>query len=119
MPIGYKVVDFHLRSCVHYYKSSVVQYGIGETTKPLPGNGPLAVFALESDALEFYLKQRGDSLGFSVFKCSYKRSKSTSLWTRFFDIYEKKRLRSRVSYRDVPNGTVFARSVTLLEKLEV
>ena len=113
--IGYKVVqkiDRCLYSfnfpCIPTYRSL---YEIGHTAVRRPGYGPLALFASLLDARRFLSTFTGLVIGKShVYRASYTPSKDTKLWVE---------RPTGPSYSgEVPHGTIFADSITLLEEIK-
>lgn len=76
-----------------------VVYSIGEVTKPRYGCGPFAVFQTEDDANKFLEEPQGRLI--QIYECEYEPSDEDRLYTP-----SKK-------WCAVPEGTAFAKSVTL------
>jgi len=103
--LGYKVVRV---GCV--YTSSTVfsrclTYEVGKITRPIKGDGPIAVFDNLEDARSFV------GCTSTIFLCEYEQSLHRNLWYR---TNSNTRL-----YCDftLPQGTDFADSVKLLEEV--
>jgi hypothetical protein len=114
MAEGYKVVTVclggNLVSYVQSREAGVLGYAVGETTVRPEGFGPLAVFATFAQA-KSSLDHDGSDLHHAIYRCEYAPSEETGLWTP--------RPEKPLRFPDnlLPDGTVFADHVTLLEKV--
>ena len=122
MPRGFKIVwnrqtedpsnnlycRDRLTSC--FLDGKTTDYKVGKWTKRPKGCGPLAVFDTYEQAKEF-LGYYDDFLQREIYSCKYRRSTDTCFW------YTGKH--SFTSTSDgIPDGTVFANRVKLLEQIE-
>ena len=129
--IGYKVV----RESVSGYRPATVwalqsvRYKLGDATVRDPKKqGPLAVFASCADAAQFIRFDLSNHYSLHILKVDYTTKKSTEkkLWKRFRvnAAYRERnawrdkiinKIKALVWRRTIPEGTVFAESVTPLE----
>ena len=103
---GWKVTDYEGCSCVVSVRHGSVQYIKGEWTKPIIGNGPLAVFTNLINALEF--NEDMDALH----KCLYEKSEYTDMWYMSLDGGTK--AASNI-VRGYPSGTDLASRVMIVD----
>jgi hypothetical protein len=86
--------------------NSCLDYELNKATVPQPGCGPLAVFVTEGSA-RYFMSLWPDT---DLYRCRYIPTKGRrALWSRAGSIRS----------HDLPPGTDFADSVTLLEKVPV
>ena len=110
--IGYKVVENshgELRSFtagILCPAGTHVVYVPGQKARPNPGCGPLCVFGTEDDARSVRLASADQ-----VWKCEYDPSNATGIWARDLEACV-------LSLSLLPQGTVLADSVTLLERIK-
>jgi len=111
--IGYKIVSIQNCFGTPYYASysmyggSRVFYEVGKEAKPHPGCGPLAVFSTLELACSFSGARCYQAFGdlFAIWKCEYTPSKEISVWSHHSEKW------------NLPEGTVLADSVILLERV--
>jgi len=88
----------------------VTEYTLGEKTNRPKLCGPLAVFSFLVYARNFCKKLSVENL--VIFRCKITGSLDTKLWVK------SPVCKISVSFCDMPEGTVFADSVTLLEQIK-
>ena len=87
-----------------------VVYKVGEKTTPQLGCGPLAVFGTFGQAQAFVRKFRDPALEHRIYECEITRDyRNRRLWRRD---------KCALAGADIPEGTVFARSVTLTRRMD-
>ena len=112
--IGYKLTTDNCVTNKHEsfyapYEGRVV-YEVGKTTKPREGCGPLAAFDTKKQAMDCILNGNCIST-FKLWRCDYEPSKKCILFAPSYP--------SRITthQKSLPNGTVLAESITLLEEI--
>lgn len=114
MKIGYKLVrqdGDRLVSC--FENGNVLEYAVGKETVPLYDDGPLGAFWNKWLAKDFFRKvsEWGKNKKIKLYKCKYDPSQRTGFW------YEKDDGVHSEPSLGIPRGTVYARSLTLLEEI--
>ena len=113
--IAYKVVRSENKKLVSVLIAWGVRYIIGKKTVLRKNCGPLCVFETEDFAKNFcrHLIEDGSE---RVYKCKIKKSRKKHVWytvdcgSSFF--------RSRSTIEKLPEGTILADEVTLLERVK-
>jgi hypothetical protein len=108
---GYKVVVYNKYAGYVSCSSPLeLMYKVGKETKRPAGGGPLAVFNDKKKAQEF---MRGMLLHTKLFHCTYTPSENTyGVWFSVVGCRDYV-----IPLAELPNGTVLADSVTLLEEV--
>ena len=107
--IGYKVVQLTAagtRSSLYVQCTGRVPYHPGQTARPMPGAGPLAVFMRQADAVRF---AGGMCDRAEVWRVRYVRSEWEALWVPG--------MAARIPPESCPFGTDFADEVTPLRQV--
>jgi hypothetical protein len=88
-----------------------VPYAVGRRTVPKPGNGPLAVFATQGDAVAFFRSQGAKDMprAFALAPCEFESSAKSELWAFLADGKPARILPLAMT----PPGTRLAAAVTL------
>jgi hypothetical protein len=110
MATGYKVVrkvGDQLVSATRYC-GRILEYTAQQETRPLEGDGPLAVFPTLSLAQQWIWDARFE---FEIWWCAFTPSSEESLW------YRTGHRRVRTGLKELPPGTRLAQSVTLTQKV--
>jgi len=108
MAIGYKRLkrtgNNLWYSCVQHAEKGGRTYRVGVSTTPRPAHGPLCVFRTRRQAKLF-------DCGSHIARCRYRKSYRKGIWFLLWGKGAK-----REPWWELPAGTVFAESVTLLEE---
>jgi hypothetical protein len=88
-----------------------VEYKVGEATKPVPGNGPLAAFKSLND-VAFFKKEYGWSYVL-LFRCRIRKDmKQEKLWYKDGTGYICKK-----DKKYLPPGTILCKSITITKQI--
>lgn len=117
--IGYKVVSYSRRSAIINRGDFAVEYKLNEWVYPKFKEAPLMVFGTYEEAEDFRKKEHWKSL--IIYKCEYKKSKRKWGWCldNTEDVLLKRRQKKKISHLlgKLPDGTILADAVMLLEKV--
>jgi hypothetical protein len=118
MKQGYKVVQYTdqgLYSCIVDGRYRV-KYGIGLSSKPFEGCGPLCVFDTLADArcyVDTYFDGEIDIGNEAIYKCEYVPAVDVAM-----GVYLASAVCDRVPEAALPQGTMLADSVMLTEEVK-